>query len=171
VTASPHAYHTFRNEYPKLKGKLKLDDAPDIQVSHHTQMLADLLDRGDLKLAVRIEKRVAFHDPCYLGRHNGVYEAPRKVLAAIPGVELVELPRAGRDSFCCGGGGGRMWLEGEGAHRISELRAMDAAAAKVDVLATACPYCMSNLTDGITVAGYGDTIQVKDVAELVAEAL
>lgn len=171
VTASPHAFHAFRNEYPKLKGKLKLDDAPDIQVSHHTMLLADLLYTGSLKLRGRLEKRVAFHDPCYLGRHNGFYEAPRKVLSAIPGVQLVELPRSRRDSFCCGGGGGRMWYEGEGEQRIAHIRAREAVDAGVDVLATACPYCLSNLTDGITVAGRADTIQVKDVAELVAEVL
>lgn len=171
VTASPHSFHTFRNEYPKLKGKLKLDDAPSIHVAHHTMLLADLLDQGVLTLGGRVEKRVAFHDPCYLGRHNGVYDAPRKVLAAIPGLQLVELPRAGRDSFCCGGGGGRMWLEGDGERRISEIRASDAVTLGVDVLATACPYCMSNLTDSMTVLGHGDRIQVKDVVELVAEAL
>jgi Fe-S oxidoreductase/nitrate reductase gamma subunit len=171
VTLSPHSFHAFRNDYPKLKGKLKLDDAPDIQVSHHTMLLADLLESGALQLRGRLEKRVAYHDPCYLGRHNGVYDAPRRVLKAIPGVQFVELPRAGRDSFCCGGGGGRMWLESESEHRISELRARDAAEARVDVLATACPYCMSNLTDGMKVAGFGDTIEVKDVVELVAEAI
>ncbi|HEX9015507.1 MAG TPA: heterodisulfide reductase-related iron-sulfur binding cluster [Chloroflexota bacterium] len=171
VTASPHAYHTFKNEYPQLKRSLKLDDAPDISAQHHTQLLARLLRDGDLKLAGRVEKRVAFHDPCYLGRHNGEYESPRSVLRSIPGVDLVELPRYGRDSFCCGGGGGRMWLESETEHRISELRALDAVKAGVQVLVTACPYCMSNLTDGIKVAGHSETIEVKDVAELVAEAL
>ena len=171
VTTSPHSFHAFKNDYPRLKGKLKLDDAPDLRVQHHTMLLADLVESGVLRFSGRIEKRVAYHDPCYLGRHNGVYDAPRRVLRAIPGVELVELPRAGRDSFCCGGGGGRMWLESETEHRISELRARDAAVVKADVLATACPYCMSNLTDGMKVAGLGDTIEVKDVVELVAEVL
>ncbi len=171
VTASPHSFHAFRNDYPRLKEKLKLSDAPDLRVSHHTELLASLLESGALRLSGEVKKRVGFHDPCYLGRHNGIYDAPRRVLASIPGVELVELPRSGRDSFCCGGGGGRMWFESDTEHRISELRARDAGLAKVDVLATACPYCMSNLTDGVKVAGLGDTVEVKDVAELVAEAI
>jgi Fe-S oxidoreductase/nitrate reductase gamma subunit len=171
VTASPHSFHAFMHDYPRLKGKLKLNDAPDLRVDHHTMLLARLLDSGSLQLTGKVEKRVAYHDPCYLGRHNGVYDAPRRVLKAIPGIQLVELPKAGRDSFCCGGGGGRMWLESETEHRISELRARDAAVAGVDVLATACPYCMSNLTDGMKVAGLDDSIQVRDVVELVAEAL
>ncbi|MHB0868080.1 MAG: (Fe-S)-binding protein [Chloroflexota bacterium] len=170
VTTSPHAYHTMNREYPAMRRKLKLEDAPDIRVRHHTQLVAGLIRDGALTLT-RVEKRVAFHDPCYLGRHNGVYEEPRELLKAIPGVELVELPRSRESSFCCGGGGGRMWLESGAEHRIAELRALEAGRAGVDVLATACPYCMSNLTDGIKVAGYGDTVEGKDVVELVAEAI
>ncbi len=171
VTTSPHAFHTMKREYPVLKDKLKLRDAPDLQVRHHTQLLAGLLQKGALRLNGRVEKRVAFHDPCYLGRHNRVFDDPRQVLKAIPGVQLVEMARTRENSFCCGGGGGRMWLESTSEHRIPELRAQDAAQAEVDVLVTACPYCMSNLTDGIKVAGYGDQIEVKDIVELVAEAL
>jgi Fe-S oxidoreductase/nitrate reductase gamma subunit len=171
VTMSPHSFHSFQNEYPQLKRKLKLDDAPDIQPSHHATTLAGLLESGALKLSGRVAKRVAYHDPCYLGRHNGIYDDPRKVLGAIPGVELVELTRSRRDSFCCGGGGGRMWLESETETRMSELRARHAGEAGVDVLVTACPYCLSNLADGMKVAGLGDRIEVLDLAELVEMAL
>lgn len=171
VTTNPHAYHAIVNDYPRLKGKLKLEDAPSPRVRHHAQLLAGLLREGTLRMSGKIEKRVGYHDPCYLGRHNEVYDAPREVLKALPGVEFVELPRSGRDSFCCGGGGGRMWLESNAEHRISELRARDAMKAGVDIMVTACPYCMSNLTDGMKVIGESDRIEVKDLAELVADAL
>lgn len=171
VTTSPHAFHSMRREYPVLREKLKLEDAPTLRVRHHTDLVAELVRSGALRFGGRVEKRVTYHDPCYLGRHNGLYDGPRELLRSIPGVELVEMDRSRESSFCCGGGGGRMWLESNVEHRIPELRARDAALAGVDVLVTACPYCMSNLTDGIKVAGYGDRIEVKDVVELVAEAL
>ena len=176
VTTSPHCFHTMSREYPLIKNKLKDGEgkplsAPDLNVRHHTMLLASLLRSGALRLSGRVEKTVAYHDPCYLGRHNGIYEEPREVLRAVPGVRLVELPRSRESSFCCGGGGGRMWLESDVEHRISELRALDAALAGAEVLVTACPYCLSNLVDSMKVAGYGDRIEVKDIVELVAEAI
>ncbi|MCL4371231.1 MAG: (Fe-S)-binding protein, partial [Chloroflexi bacterium] len=171
VTTSPHCFHTMMREYPVLKQKLKLETAPNLQPVHHTTLLADLLHRGALRMEGRIDRRVTYHDPCYLGRHNGIYDAPRQVLKAIPGLQLVEMQRSREVSFCCGGGGGRMWLESDVEHRIAELRANDAALANVDVLVTACPYCLSNLTDAVKVAGYADTIEVKDIVELVAASM
>jgi len=189
LTTSPHCFHTMSRDYPAIKDKLNIGQdpkskssvsasatdgglsIPDLNVRHHAQLLAQLLGNGSLRLGHRIEKTVAFHDPCYLGRHNGIYNAPREVLRAIPGVRLVELSRSREGSFCCGGGGGRMWMESDVEHRMSELRVQDAALAKADVLVTACPYCLSNLTDSMKVAGYGEQIEVKDIVELVAEAI
>jgi Fe-S oxidoreductase len=171
LTTSPHCFHTMSREYPLIRDKLKVEGSPVLNVRHHTVLLANLLREGALRLNGRVEKTVAYHDPCYLGRHNGIYDEPREVLRAIPGLRLVELPRSREGSFCCGGGGGRMWLESDVERRISELRAQDAALAKVDVLVTACPYCLSNLVDSMKVAGYSDSIEVRDIAELVAEAI
>ncbi|TAK35688.1 MAG: 4Fe-4S dicluster domain-containing protein [Chloroflexota bacterium] len=171
VSTSPHCFHTMRNEYPVMAEKLKIEAAPSLEVRHHTTLLADLLRGGALRFNGRIEKTAAYHDPCYLGRHNGIYDDPRAVLRAIPGLRLVEMARSRSGSFCCGGGGGRMWLESDVEHRISELRVQDAAQAGAELLVTACPYCLSNLTDSMKVAGYGDRIEVRDIVELVAEVI
>jgi Fe-S oxidoreductase len=171
VTTSPHVFHTLRREYPVLAGKLRIENPPRLAVRHHTMVVAELLRGSALHLSGRVGKTVAYHDPCYLGRHNGVYDDPREVLKTIPGLRLVELPRSRENSFCCGGGGGRMWFESDVEHRISELRVHDAAAVRADVLATACPYCLSNLSDAVKVAGYAGNIEVMDVIELVAEAI
>ncbi len=171
VTTSPHVYHTINREYPTLAEKLKIESVPALRVRHHTTLIAELLRSGRLRLTRSVDRTVTYHDPCYLGRHNGVYDAPREILGAIPGLRLVEMKRSREDSFCCGGGGGRMWLESEVEHRISELRAREAGETGAAVLVTACPYCLSNLEDGVKVAGFGDRIEVKDVVELVADAI
>ncbi|MBI2955322.1 MAG: 4Fe-4S dicluster domain-containing protein [Chloroflexi bacterium] len=171
VTTSPHCFHTMRRDYPALREKLNIDGAPQLHVRHHTAAIADLLESGKLTFTRRLDSRVTFHDPCYIGRHNGLYEQPRRVLRALPGVELVEMPRSRENSFCCGGGGGRMWLESTADQRMAEIRVREAAAVKVDVLVTACPFCMSNLHDAAKTAGYAEVMEVRDIAELVAEAL
>ena len=165
VTLSPHCFDTFVNRYPE--GAM-----PGIKVQHYTQFLADLIDQKKLTFGKKIEKKVAYQDPCYLGRHNDVYDAPRKVLHNIPGVKLIEFPRARTDSLCCGGGGGRMWSDFEAEiERIANLRVKEALEIGVDIIVTACPWCYINMVDGVKSVNVEDKIKVKDLAELCIEAL
>ncbi|MFC1982859.1 heterodisulfide reductase-related iron-sulfur binding cluster [Chloroflexota bacterium] len=161
VTISPHCYHTFKNEYPKLGG--------DFEVLHYTQYLAQLIEDGRLRFNKELDKRITYHDPCYLGRHNGIYNEPREVLSAIPGLEVVEMPLSQEISFCCGGGGGKIWLETKKEDRISDLRLQQAITIGASILAVACPYCMVNLEDSKLVNN--ESIVIKDIAELVWEAI
>jgi Fe-S oxidoreductase len=163
LTLSPHCFHTFKNEYPEQGTKL--------QVVHVSELLASLLDLGKLNLKKPVEATVTYHDPCYLGRHNGVYDAPRKVLKAIPGVTFQEMIRVRENSLCCGGGGGRMWMETKFGERFSDLRLPEALAVGANVLATGCPYCINMFEDSRLNLNKESAIQVKDVVELVAEAL
>lgn len=171
VTTSPHCFHTMNRDYPPLRRKLNVENAPDLEVKHHTAFIAELIEDGRLTFIRRLDKRVTFHDPCFIGRHNGFYDQPRAVLRAIPGVQLVEMGRSRENSFCCGGGGGRMWLESTADQRMAEIRVKEAASAGAEILVTACPFCMSNLQDAVKTAGYAEALEVKDIAEVVAEAL
>lgn len=163
VTISPHCYNTFVNDYPIGNEKLK--------VEHYTEFLWELIEQGILKFSRKINI-VTYHDPCYLGRYNGIYDAPRKIIDAIPGLSRIEMPRNRERSFCCGGGGGRIWIE-EAADqkRPSINRAHEAINVGPNILSTACPFCLINLDDAIKVVGNDGKIQVKDVAELVKEAM
>ncbi len=164
VTTAPHCYNTIMKDYPKLGG--------EFQVQHFTQLLSELIDSGKLTFSKEINKVATFHDPCFLGRHNDVYEAPRKILESIPGLTLVELGRNRENSFCCGGGAGRMWMEETtGSERMNVNRAREVADLNPDLLITACPFCLIQLDDGIKVLSKDKDIQVKDVAELVLEAM
>ncbi len=163
VTTSPHCYHTFKNEYPELGGSF--------EIIHYTQYLARLIDEARLKLTTELGKRVAYHDPCYLGRHNKVYDEPRMILRSIPGLELVELPDFGQDSLCCGGGGGRMWMETKKEERFSDLLIEQALEVGADILATSCPYCIINLEDSVLTMDKADVIKVRDISELVQEVI
>ncbi len=161
VTTSPHCLTAFRTDY-----------GLEIPVRHASQAVADLLDAGRLPLVRQAPLRVAFHDPCYLGRQSGVYDAPRRVLAAVPGVELVEFDRCRERSLCCEGGGGRMWLEGLGeGERNAQRRVRDAADLGVDAVVTACPFCLLTLEDARKTTGLEDTLEIVDLAELAARAL
>lgn len=131
VVSSPHCYYTFKKEYPQN----------GFEVIHSTQFLGQLVREGRLKFGKQINKRVAYHDSCYLGRHSGLYDEPRELLTSIPGLELVELPENRENSLCCGGGGGRVWAETPVEQRIAELRIGQAREVGADVLASACPYC------------------------------
>ncbi|RLB07435.1 MAG: hypothetical protein DRG50_02830, partial [Deltaproteobacteria bacterium] len=170
VTTSPHGFHCFRNEYPPMMKKLGIE-GNGLKVRHYTQLLAELIKREKVPWAAKIKIQVTYHDPCYLGRHNGIYEEPRSILRAIPGVNLIEMPRSRDRSLCCGGGGGRMWFEAEEGGKVSELRVREAAQTGADVIATACPFCLSMLTDAIKTAGLEGKIEVRDIAELVQEAM
>jgi len=163
VVASPHCYHTIKNEYPEFGG--------DFEVIHLTQYLAELIKQGRLKLTKKLNKKVAYHDPCYLGRHNDVYDEPRQILESIPGLELVEMYNYREDSLCCGGGGGGVWEETKKGERFSDIRVEQALEVGADILAAACPYCMVMFEDSILTSDKGDVIEVRDIAELVQEAI
>ncbi len=160
VTTSPHCYDMFLNHYPQGDG---------FQPLHYTQYMAGLLEEGRLRFDKPFPARVTFHDPCYLGRRNSVYDPPRRVLAAIPGLELVEMPRSREDALCCGGGGGRMWVETKAGERFADLRAREVLETGADILVTACPHCIACLEDSLKVAG--SPVRVMDVAEVAAAAL
>jgi Fe-S oxidoreductase len=163
VVSSPHCYHTFKNEYPELGGKF--------EVVHITQYLSSLIEKGELKLFKRVNKKVIYSDPCYLGRHNSIYDEPRRVLQSIPGLELIEFPDAHEDALCCGGGGGRIWMDTPKGERLSDIRVEQAVERGADIIALACPYCFVNYRDSVLSMGKAETVQVKDISELVAEAL
>jgi Fe-S oxidoreductase len=163
LVSSPHCYHTLKNEYPEMMVRF--------EVVHITQLLAELLRAGRLQLSGSHAKKVTYHDPCYLGRHNGVYDAPREVLAAVPGLELVEMADAREGSLCCGGGGGRIWMDTPKGERFSDLRVEQARATGAEVLATCCPYCVSNFEESRLGLEVEDVLEVRDITEIVAEAM
>jgi Fe-S oxidoreductase len=161
VVNCPHCFNTIRNEYPDYGGTY--------EVIHHTQLLARLLDEGRLRPTAEVQALITYHDPCYLGRHNGVYDEPRRVLDRIPGVRQVEMHRHRERGFCCGAGGARMWMEEPIGKRINNERTDEAAATGADVLGVACPYCMVMLDDGAKAKG--GSLEVRDVAQVVAESV
>ncbi len=163
ITTSPHCYYTFSKEYPDFGG--------EFEVTHYTQLLSRLMEEGRLKLSKTIDKKVTYHDPCYLGRHSDVWDAPRALLSAVTGGGLVEMKRIRKDSLCCGAGGGRLWMETKPEWRFSDLRIQEACETGAAILATACPYCISMLEDSRKTTNKEDQIEVKDIAELIAEAL
>jgi len=161
-TTSPQCFNVFKNDYPKN----------DVQVMHYTQLLARLVESGALQFGGSVEKTVTYHDPCYLGRHNGIFDEPRRVLTSIPGVKLVEMDRSREKSLCCEGGGGRMWVEGTNPReRLSQVRVREALETGASVLATACPFCLLMLDEAAKQLGVTDRIQVMDIAVLAQQAL
>ncbi len=164
ITACPHCLHTIKNEYPQLGG--------NFEVLHHTQIIRQLVESGRVTIEKQQDgvRRVAFHDPCYLGRWNGEYDAPRSVLDALPG-ERSELPRHGRHGFCCGAGGGRMWMEERIGTRVNHNRVDEILASGVDTVATACPFCTIMLRDGVDDRAAAERVQVVNVSELVAKSM
>ena len=163
VVTSPHCYNAFKNEYPPLGG--------NFEVIHYTQYLAGLIREGRLKLTKGLDKKVTYHDPCYLGRHNNIYDEPREVLRSIPGLELVEMPDSRENSLCCGGGGGRIWMETKKGERLSDLRLDQAIETGANILSASCPYCLLNFEDSVLTGDKGNIIQVKDISDLVQEAI
>lgn len=166
MVTDPHALNAFRKEYPKLGGKF--------ETIHYTTMLAERM--GDLSFTKDLGGvKVTFHDPCYLGRHNGEYEAPRDMLRALPGLELLEMGRCRENSYCCGGGGGGMWLDGFMSDhvnmRLSEQRVIEAVETGADVLAVCCPLEVSRFEDAVKSTGNEGKLLVKDIIELVVEAM
>ncbi|MCL0049201.1 (Fe-S)-binding protein [Dehalococcoidia bacterium] len=163
MVSSPHCYHSFKNEYPEFGGKF--------EVIHSTQYLGELIKEKKIEFNRELKKKVAYSDPCYLGRHNDIYDAPRDVLKSIPGLELMELPDSREQAICCGGGGGRIWMDTPKGERFSDLRLEQALEMGADVLAVACPYCMLNFDDSVLTMSKESLIEIKDVAELVQEAI
>ncbi|MCB2185604.1 MAG: (Fe-S)-binding protein [Deltaproteobacteria bacterium] len=163
LVSSPHCYHTFKNEYPEFM--------VNFEVVHMSQFLAQLLAEGRLTLSGKFEKKLTYHDPCYLGRHNGVYEEPREVLARATGEEVCELPEYGKDSLCCGGGGGRIWMETPKGERFSDIRLEQALGLGAEVLVTACPYCISNFEDSKLTLDVVEKIEIKDITEVISEVI
>jgi len=166
VTACPHCFNTLKNEYPELGGHY--------EVIHHTVFLQQLLDEGKIKMKENGSfkgKRITYHDSCYLGRANNIYEAPRKVLEALD-AELVEMKRCRSKGLCCGAGGAQMWKEEEkGITRINIERSHEALGTEPNVIASACPYCNTMLTDGVKLAEKEESVRVLDVAELIAQSM
>ncbi|HEX6594777.1 MAG TPA: (Fe-S)-binding protein [Bacillota bacterium] len=160
VTIDPHAYNIFKNEYP--------DFGFEGEVYHHTQLLYDLVMSGQLKPQRAINEKLTYHDSCYLGRYNGVYDPPREILQAIPGIELVEMDRTKENGMCCGAGGGLMWTEETTGNRINVARTEQAMAVNPSMISSACPYCLTMLSDGTKAKEVEDDISTMDVAEILA---
>jgi Fe-S oxidoreductase len=165
ITACPHGYNTIKNEYPQF-GKT-------YEVVHYTQLISDLVRQGRLSgfHAFSGKGPVVYHDPCYLGRYNDLYETPRNIVRFVPGLHLVEAERCGRTSFCCGGGGGRMWMEEKIGKRINAERCEQLLATGAKTIATACPYCMMMIDDAVKDKGLDGRVAVRDLAQLFADAV
>jgi Fe-S oxidoreductase len=164
VTLCPHCLNTIKNEYPQLGGSY--------QVQHYAEFVDELIKGGEIKLVVPIKTKMVYHDPCYLGRYNQIYDAPREVAKAIPGLEMVEMERNRERSFCCGAGGGHMWLEESGkGRRINHVRTDHFLEAGGDTLASGCPFCLQMFKEGIEAKGVQGSKRVVDLLELVVESL
>ncbi len=164
VTHCPHCFNTLKNEYPQFEGGR-------FDVMHHSMLIEELVASGKLELSTEQRQKIAYHDPCYLGRCNNVFDAPRAALAAVPGAQLIDLPRRKSRSLCCGGGGGHMWMEMKVPKSLNIHRTEEVLAAKADVVAVGCPYCLSMLDLGAKVLEAEDKLKVRDIAEIVADAM
>jgi Fe-S oxidoreductase/nitrate reductase gamma subunit len=163
ITLCPHGYNTLKKEYPQLGG--------EFEVYHYTEILANLIAQRRMTFTKKLNLEVAYHDSCYLGRHNGIYEPPRQILRALPGVKLVEMRRNRAKGFCCGAGGGRMWMEEHLGTRINHARLEDVVACNPQLVGTACPFCYTMLVDGIKEKELEKKYRASDIAELVLEAM
>jgi Fe-S oxidoreductase len=163
LVSSPHCYHTFKNEYPEF--------SVNFEVVHISQYLCELIHAGRLELGKEFPKKVTYHDPCYMGRHNGIYDEPRDVLKKVPGLELIEMPESRVDSLCCGGGGGRIWMETPRGERFSDLRLEQAIGVGAEILVTSCPYCIANFEDSRLTTGVADKIEIKDITEILRDVV
>ncbi len=163
LVSSPHCYHTFKNEYPEFM--------VHFEVVHLSQYLFELIHEGRLELNKEYRKKITYHDPCYLGRHNDIYDEPREILKKIPGLELNEMPDSRVDSLCCGGGGGRIWMETPKGERFSDLRLEQAMEVGAEVLVTSCPYCIANFEDSRLTLDVTENLEIKDITEIIREVI
>jgi Fe-S oxidoreductase len=163
VTICPHCFNTLFNEYPQLGGRY--------EVVHHTEFLADLVKQGRLQPEKRVDETITYHDPCYLARHNDVWEGARWVIESIPGAQYQELHRHKHTTFCCGAGGSRMWMEERMGKKMNVERTDEALASASSCLATGCPFCNIMLSDGITERHADDDMRVRDVAQILLESI
>jgi len=164
ITTCPHCYNTIKHEYPQYGG--------DFKVVHYTQLIADLIKQGKLKLTNELNSKLTYHDPCYLGRYNGQYLEPRRILQSIPRTKLEEMERSRDMGFCCGGGGGLMWIEEQpGTTKINQMRLEDALKTGAETVVTACPYCLQMFEDSIEHKGIKDSLKARDLVELVEAAM
>ncbi len=159
IVSSPHCYHTFKNEYPEFM--------VNFEVVHISQYLLELINEGRLEITGEYAKKVTYHDPCYMGRHNSIYDEPREVLKKIPGLELIEMPDSRKDSLCCGGGGGRIWMDTPKEERFSDIRLEQANEVGAEVLVTSCPYCITNFEESRLNLEYDEVLEIKDITEIV----
>jgi Fe-S oxidoreductase/nitrate reductase gamma subunit len=163
ITICPHCFNTLKNEYPDFGG--------NYEVYHHVQFLEKLLIEGRLKISKKLDARITYHDSCYLGRYNEIYDAPRDILGSIDGVKLLEMKRSRDRGLCCGAGGARMFMEEKIGKRINIERTEEALSLNPDTIASACPFCMTMLTDGVKAKEVADKVQVKDIAEILLEVV
>ncbi|TMU84000.1 4Fe-4S dicluster domain-containing protein [Bacillus sp. BHET2] len=163
ITIDPHAYNIFKNEYP--------DFGLEAEVYHHTELLYDLVKEGRLKPKYEVNETITFHDSCYLGRYNEVYDPPREILKSISGVKLVEMERNREKGMCCGAGGGLMWMEEDAGHRVNVSRTEQALEVKPSVISSGCPYCLTMLSDGTKAKEVEETVSTQDVAEILEKAV
>ncbi|MBI2955372.1 MAG: (Fe-S)-binding protein [Chloroflexi bacterium] len=163
LVSSPHCYQAFKNEYSEFK--------VNFEVVHISEYLPELIDSGRLRITKEYEKKVTYHDPCYLGRHNGIFDQPREALKKIHGLELLEMAEARENSLCCGMGGGRIWMETPKSERFSNIRIEDAVEDGAQEIVTACPYCITSLEDSRVVMNRADVIEVKDITEILQDVI
>jgi Fe-S oxidoreductase len=164
VPTCPHCYNTLKHEYPKYGG--------DFKVLHYAELISDLINQGRLTLKNKLSSKFTYHDPCYLGRYNGVYTEPRRILQSIPGTEVREMERSRETGFCCGGGGGLMWIEEQpGTAKINQMRIEDVIKTGVDTVVAACPYCLQMFEDAIDHKGLKGSLKARDLVEVVEEAI
>lgn len=160
VTISPHCYSTFKNQYPGLKA----------EVIHYTHLLKEILEENKLELNGEFPQKIVYHDPCFLGKQNDVFDEPRYILSRIPGAEIVEFDRSRERSLCCEGGGGKMWVESESRlERLAEMRVKDAKALGASILAVACPFCVLTLDDAVKAKGFEEEMRVAEILEIIGE--
>ena len=163
LTSCPHCFNNIKNEYPHLGGSF--------EVLHYSELISDLIQQEIIKPIVEIDTKLAYHDSCYLGRQNGIYDAPRNVAKSIPGLELIEMEKCRGNGFCCGAGGGHMWFEEGGSERVNHARTDQFLETNADTVGVSCPFCMQMMEEGVESKGVSDSRKVKDLVELLEESL